>query len=68
MYSAPQNISCAISVLTLGNKVVLYPKMVEGIDTDVTELLVQEKPAHNHTFFTEQIYAIDLEVLKLLRE
>ena len=42
--------------------------MVEGVDTEVIELLVQEKPAHNHTFFTEQIlYAIDLEVLKLLR-
>ena len=42
-------------------------KMVEGVDIDFTELLVQEKPAHNHTFSTEQIHAIDLEVWELLK-
>ena len=52
------------------NKVILYCilKMVEGVDIDFTKLLVQEKPAHNHKFSTEQIYAIDLEVSKLLRK
>ena len=43
--------------------------MVEGVDIDFTELPVQrEKPAHNHTFSTEQIHAIDLEVSELLKK
>ena len=42
--------------------------MVEGVDTDFTELPIQEKPAHNHTVSTEQIHAIDLEVSELLKK
>ena len=43
-------------------------KMVEGVDIDFAELPSQEKPAHNHTFSTEEIHAIDLEVSESLRQ
>ena len=42
--------------------------MVEGVDIDFAELPSQEKPAHNHTFSTEEIHAIDLEVSELLKK
>ena len=42
--------------------------MVEGVDIDFAELPVQEKPAHNHTFSTEQIHATDLEVSEFLKK
>ena len=38
------------------------------VDIDFAELPVQEKPANSHKFSTEQIHAIDLEVLELLKK
>ena len=43
-------------------------KMVEGVDVDFAELPSQQKPAHNHTFSTEEIHPIDLEVSELLKK
>ena len=38
------------------------------VDVDFAELPVQEKPVCNHTFSTEHIRAIDLEVSELLKK
>ena len=51
--------------ITIDEKIL---KIVEGVDIDFAELPIQEKPAHNHKFSTEQIHAIDLEVSELLKK
>ena len=51
--------------ITIDEKIL---KIVEGVDIDFAELPIQEKPAHNHKFYTEQIHAIDLEVSELLKK